>query len=191
MFAFGTVNAKAYSERWRGWSSAALMAMTEVELTPNAGRSPSLRAGRDGSLRLQGLLSRSAIAEAERRDMRAFPDAGSRQRQIHAIDSAGASVGAFEPNTLRRGGTLLWEGRELALHPASSWRERYALVDGDRELAILDGKGWGKRPVKVMLPTTLTRSSQVSCCLPPSLSEASPRTHQAPQEQEYQPQTAG
>jgi len=34
------------------------------------------------------------------------------------------------------------------LRPASWWKERYALVDGDRELAILDGKGWGKRPVR-------------------------------------------
>jgi len=35
------------------------------------------------------------------------------------------------------------------LRPASRWRERYALADGDRELAVLDGKGWGKRPVKI------------------------------------------
>jgi hypothetical protein len=31
------------------------------------------------------------------------------------------------------------------------WKERYALADGARELAVLDGKGWGKRPVKVSL----------------------------------------
>ena len=35
------------------------------------------------------------------------------------------------------------------MRPASGWRERYALADGDRELAILDGKVWGRRPVKV------------------------------------------
>jgi len=29
--------------------------------------------------------------------------------------------------------------------------DRYALADGERELAVLDGKGWGKRPVKVTL----------------------------------------
>jgi hypothetical protein len=28
-------------------------------------------------------------------------------------------------------------------------RERYALADDERELAVLDGKGWGRRPVKV------------------------------------------
>ncbi len=50
---------------------------------------------------------------------------------------------------MRRGGALRWGGRELALRPASRWRERYALVDGERELVLLDGKGWGKRPVTV------------------------------------------
>ena len=35
------------------------------------------------------------------------------------------------------------------LRPASAWRERYALADGDRELAVLDGKGWGRKPVRV------------------------------------------
>jgi hypothetical protein len=58
-------------------------------------------------------------------------------------------VGEFEPRGLRRGGTLRWAGRELTLRPASRWRERYALADGDRELAVFDGKGWGRRPVKV------------------------------------------
>jgi hypothetical protein len=39
----------------------------------------------------------------------------------------------------------------LELRPVSSWRERYALLDGERELARLDGKGWGKRPVAVSI----------------------------------------
>jgi hypothetical protein len=71
------------------------------------------------------------------------------RRVIQATDAAGTAVGEFEPRALRRGGTLRWAGRELALRPASHWRERYALADGDHELAILDGKGWGRRPVKV------------------------------------------
>jgi hypothetical protein len=51
----------------------------------------------------------------------------------------------------RRGGALTWRRRDFELRPASAWRERYALADGDRELAVLDGKGWGKRPVKVTI----------------------------------------
>ena len=42
-------------------------------------------------------------------------------------------------------------GRELALRPASRWRERYALADGDHELAVFDGRGWGRRPVTVVV----------------------------------------
>ena len=44
---------------------------------------------------------------------------------------------------------MLWEGREHTLRPTSRWRERYALAAGGREVARLDGKGWGKRPVRI------------------------------------------
>jgi len=68
---------------------------------------------------------------------------------VEATDAAGTTVGQFGARGMRRGGTLRWLDRELALRPASRWRERYALVDGDRELAVFDGKGWGRRPVTV------------------------------------------
>jgi hypothetical protein len=48
-------------------------------------------------------------------------------------------VGQFEPRALGRGGSVRWRGGDLTLRPASNWRERYALVDGDRELALVDG----------------------------------------------------
>lgn len=50
-----------------------------------------------------------------------------------------------------------WGGREFELRPASTWRERYALVENQRELALLDAKSWGKRPVTIELadPTTV------------------------------------
>ena len=70
---------------------------------------------------------------------------------MEATDAAGAEVGTFDPRTIRRGGTLIWGGRELALRPASRWKDRYALADGDRELAVLEGKGWGKRPVRITI----------------------------------------
>jgi len=35
--------------------------------------------------------------------------------------------------------------------PASRWRERYALADGDLELAVFDGRGWARRPLKATL----------------------------------------
>jgi hypothetical protein len=57
------------------------------------------------------------------------------------MDESESVVGEFEARTRRRGGMLRWNGRDWILQPASAWRERYALADGDRELALLDGKG--------------------------------------------------
>jgi hypothetical protein len=99
-----------------------------------------------GTLRLEGVFSSRATAEA----------AGHRWqiarrgfwRRLQATDAAGVVVGTFE-RRMRGGGTLCWCGRELALRRASMWRERYALADGDREIALLDGKGWGRRPLTI------------------------------------------
>jgi hypothetical protein len=99
-------------------------------------------------LRLKGLASQTAIAETDgsswKLDRRGFWP-----RIVQATDANRAVVGEFAPRGFRRGGTLRWAGRELTLRPACSWRERYALADGERELAIFDGKSWGKRPVKI------------------------------------------
>jgi hypothetical protein len=101
-----------------------------------------------GTLRLQGLLGRRATAEADGSTWR-FARRGF-WGPVEVTDAARSAAGAFEPRGLgRRGGTLRWGGSEFALRPASSWRERYALAVGDRELALLDGKGWGRRPVRV------------------------------------------
>jgi hypothetical protein len=122
--------------------------MIDLELT----RSPEDRrlytlAG-IGTLRLEGWASRRATAQAGSDSWR-IARRGFWQRAIEAADAAGTAVGSFEPRTLQRGGTVRWDDRELTLRPASMWRERYALASGDRELAILDGKGWGRRPVRV------------------------------------------
>jgi hypothetical protein len=101
-----------------------------------------------GTLRFQGLLSRAATADVDGSSWR-FARSGFWQRRVLATDAAGTTVGDFTPNTLRRGGTLHWNGRELTLRPASAWRERCALADGERELAVLDARSWGKQPVKI------------------------------------------
>ena len=51
-------------------------------------------------------------------------------------------VGTFAPRDIRRGGALSWHDIDYTLRPHSSWRERYALVDGERELALLEATGW-------------------------------------------------
>jgi len=108
-----------------------------------------------GTLRLEGVFSQRAIAEAGTRAW-GLGRRGVFKRIAEATDPAGTVVGEFEPRAVRRGGTLRWEGRELMLRPASAWRERYALADGERELALLDGKGWGKRPVSVTVDDAAT-----------------------------------
>ena len=101
-----------------------------------------------GTLRSEGLFSSAWSAEADGSNW-GLKRHGFWSRRVQAVDAAGLVVGEFEPNAVRRGGKLRWNGRELTLRAASTWRERYALADGDRELAVLDGKGWGSRPVKV------------------------------------------
>ena len=106
-----------------------------------------------GTLRLEGLFSTRAVAEAGGRRWE-FARRGF-WRQLQASDEAGVVVGAFA-GRLRGGGTVTWDGRELALRRASVWRERYALSDGDRELALFEARSWGKRPVTVTLDDPAT-----------------------------------
>ena len=103
-----------------------------------------------GTLRLQGFLGRSAIAQSDGASWK-LARRGFWQREIVASDESGVVIGTFDPRAIRRGGTLRFGDRELTLNPVSSWRERYELVEGDRRLALLDGKGWGKRPVRLTL----------------------------------------
>lgn len=122
--------------------------MPELELQRIPGDRRCYRFEHVGTLRLNRWSSRTATAEVGDRAWR-FARRGLFRRVIEATDQVGTAVGEFTPGRLRRGGTLRWDRRELALRPASKWRERYALADGLRELAVLDGKGWGRRPLRV------------------------------------------
>ena len=129
--------------------SAHNVPMADLELIRSGHDRKLYALGDIGTLRLGGFLSRTATAEAGGRRWE-LAGTGFWRRIIHATDEGGIVAGEFEPRGgLRRGGILRWGGREYGLSPSSSWRERYALLDGDRELAALDGKGWGKRPVAV------------------------------------------
>jgi hypothetical protein len=100
-----------------------------------------------GTLRLEGLLGRSASAEAGERSW-IIARRGVFTSAISATDAAGTEIGEFTGRTLRRGGTLRWGERTFALQPDSMWTERYALTDGDLRLATIEGHSWGKRPVR-------------------------------------------
>ena len=124
--------------------------MTELALTRSAAARRLYVLGDLGSLRLEGMFSRAAVAEIGAQSWR-FARRGVFTARAEASDAAGTVVGQFEPRTLRRGGGIRWADRDYVLRPASAWRERYALVDGEEELAVFDGKGWGRRPVNVRL----------------------------------------
>lgn len=46
-------------------------------------------------------------------------------------------------------GTIRLKGWGSRAARVEAMRERYALADGEHELAVFEGKGWGRRPVKV------------------------------------------
>lgn len=122
--------------------------MADLELTRAPGDRRLYVLDGVGTLRVEGFASRAATAEAGAKRWW-LARRGFWRRRIQATDTGGIVVGEFEPSSLRRGGVVRWAGRELTLRPASRWRERYALADGDRELAVLDGKGWGRRPIQI------------------------------------------
>src|SRR5215211_4207170 len=123
--------------------------MTDLELIRSPHDRRLYELGHAGTVRLVGWAAR--VASAETADGRRYDVArrGVFRPGVDATDATGTAVGRFSARGMRRGGTLRWMGRVMELRPASRWRERYALAEGDRELAVFEGKGWGKRPVTV------------------------------------------
>lgn len=69
-----------------------------------------------------------------------------------AVDAAGTEVASYEPKSaFKRGGELVVGDRAWALKPAARFKNRYALVDGDTELATIETEGWAQRRVVVEL----------------------------------------
>jgi hypothetical protein len=124
--------------------------MGELELTRTPGDRRLYALPGVGTVRLKGWTSRSATAEANGRSWE-LARRGFWRSTVEATNAVGTTVGRFTARRVHRGGTLRWAEHDYVLRPASRWRQRYALTDGDRELAVLDGKGWGRRPVKVTL----------------------------------------
>jgi hypothetical protein len=122
--------------------------MPELELTRSRDDRRTYVLEEVGTVRVGGWLGGPATIDVagERWEVRRR---GILRRVTEATDAAGAVVGRFGPQGWRRGGPLWWGVRELALTPSSMWRERYALTEGARELASLEGKGWGSRPVRI------------------------------------------
>src|SRR6185436_12325499 len=124
--------------------------MPELELTRSREDRNLYELPDVGTLRLRGWFTKSATVQAGGRSYE-LTRRGIFAPVTEATDAAGSPVGEFRGRTLKRGGTLTWVGKDYSLTPASVLRERYALAagDADRELATIESRGWGKRPVKV------------------------------------------
>jgi hypothetical protein len=122
--------------------------MPDLELTRSRDDRRLYELAGIGTLRLEGLFSRRATVEAGGVTW-SMRRVGFWRTTIEATDAAGSVAGTFDPRTLKGGGTLVWRGRELELRRASIWKDRYALAADDREIAVLDGRSWGKRPVTI------------------------------------------
>jgi len=97
--------------------------MPELELTRTREDRNLYALAGVGTLRLKGWLSRTATAEAGDRSYE-IGKRGLFAPVTEATDAAGSVVGTFRGRTIKRGGTLTWNGREYTLRPASLLRER-------------------------------------------------------------------
>ena len=121
--------------------------MAELELTRSRNDRRLYELGALGSLRLEGFLSRRATATAAGVTWQ-IGRFGFFGRSVYALVAGNGVVGEFDPRAIRRGGELRWNGQLYELRPASRWRERYALAVGDTEVAVFDGKSWGRRRIR-------------------------------------------
>ena len=99
--------------------------------------------------------SRSATAQAGHRSWR-IERTGLWRPVVAATGAGDTVVGEFRSAWALGGGPLRWGDRELGLRAASWWHTRYALADGERELATVEGTGLGKRPVSVTVDDLAT-----------------------------------
>jgi hypothetical protein len=125
--------------------------VAELELTRTESDRSVFALDGVGTVRFRGHGREAAIAEAGGREW-----VLARRRMFLPIttahDGAGAFVGEFKPGWVnRRGVPLRWDGRALRLRKVSRWRQRYALLDGDREVAVIGGMRSSAQPVMVTI----------------------------------------
>jgi hypothetical protein len=86
--------------------------MADLELTRSSSDRRLFVLEGYGTLRFEGLMSRSAVADADGEQWR-FARRGFWGRNMGAKDVTGTVVGLWEPRSVRRGGSLQWAGRQL------------------------------------------------------------------------------
>src|SRR4051794_8372544 len=123
--------------------------MKEIELVRSSPDRRLYTLGDLGSLRLNGLFMRSATAET---DLGSFSVTKTRwtSASVVARDPLG-EIGAFHARTLGGGGSLTWIEETYALRHQQPFGETYALLNGDRRLALVTARGWWGWGVKTPL----------------------------------------
>lgn len=118
----------------------------DLELTRTGGDRRLYTLAGVGTLRLSGWGSRRGMAEADGQRWE-IARRGVWRSTIAATGAAGSVAGEFQGRM--RGGVLRWSGRDLDLRREGMWRQRYVLSDGGRVVARIEGKSYGRRPVRV------------------------------------------
>jgi hypothetical protein len=106
-----------------------------------------------GTLRLTGWSWRAATAEAGGRSWQ-ITRRGTWLPVFQAADAAGRVVGEFSGRRPHRSATLRWANRDLVLQTDRLSQDRYVLLEADRKLALIHGKGSGKRPLNIAVNDT-------------------------------------
>ncbi len=104
-----------------------------------------------GTLRYRGLTRKRATATAGDETWELRFRVGAWKGAIEATDARGETVGSLESRAFRRGGTLRWHDRAIALRPKGAWRLRFILVEADRTLGFMEPRSRGGKPVRLVL----------------------------------------
>ena len=126
--------------------------MFELELTRAREDRRTYRLEGIGSLRRTALFSSATIATSESGDTWELRQRGLTGRRADAVAGDGTTAGEFDTERfVDHGGTLTWRGAAFSVRSTRSWATQYTLADGDRDLLVVDVRGWGKRPATVRL----------------------------------------
>lgn len=117
-----------------------------------------------GELRKHGWFSSAATLSDGAREWE-IGRRGLRQR-VHITDATGGEPATYEPKgVFSRGGTLTMGGQTWELRPSSIWKERYALVQGEQEVATVEASSWSsKKPVTVELEGEVDAMVLLAAC---------------------------
>ena len=116
--------------------------------------------------KLSRLRAHSADASALTRDGTEWKlERAAMSQKAKALDATGGEAATFEPKgVFKRGGELRTGGHSYELRPASNWKTRYAIAEGERELATLETKGWSQHRVAISLEADVPSEVLLMAC---------------------------